>query len=191
MDQLADMGYIQAFANGNSKALESLFVKYQPRLVLFINGFIKNHEAARDICQNIFLKIWQEREQYRHITNFQAFLFTMARNAIYNYIDHELVKARYNEKQLLKPIVTDNVEEDLFAMQLQELIEQTIARMPAQRKKVFIMSRHEGLSNAEIADALVISKRTVENHLTTALADIRKAIKMLMPLGIIVLMAFL
>lgn len=190
MDKLADKYNIEELSNGNSKALESLFIKYQPRLVIFISGFIKNQEAARDICQNIFLKIWQEREQYRHILNFQAFLYTTARNAIYNYFDHELIKNRYTEKQLQQPTITNNTEENIFAQQLQELIDETLLQMPTQRRKVFVMSRYEGLSNADIAVQLNISKRTVENHITRALADIRGNIKTMITIGGIALTTF-
>lgn len=191
MKILVDKHDIEEFSKGNPKALENLFIKYQPRLIIFINGFIKNHEVARDISQNIFLKIWQERKQYRHVINFQAFLYTMARNAIYNHFDHELVKARYTEKQLLRPVITDNIEESVFAQQLQELIEETISKMPTQRRKIFVMSRYQGLSNTEIAEELSISKRTVENHLTTALADIRKSIKTAIAIGGTALITFL
>ena len=75
---------------------------------------------------------------------------------------------------LYTPTETDDTEERLFAQELQQLIELTVKNMPEQRRRVFEMSRKEGLSNEEIAQKLGISKRTVENHITTALAAIRK-----------------
>ena len=57
------------------------------------------------------------------------------------------------------------------------MIDVTVSQMPPQRKQIYIMSRVEGMSNTEIAEKLNINKRTVENHLTAALADIRKTIR--------------
>lgn len=65
----------------------------------------------------------------------------------------------------------------MFAEELLLLIQHTVEQMPAQRKRIYEMSRKEGKNNDEIAQLLAINKRTVENHLTQALADIRKMLK--------------
>ena len=174
MTDTEEKEYIQAFANGNNRAFELLFLYYQPRLVAFINGFIKDVEEARDISQDIFLKLWENRQKCGEILSFKAFLFKTAKFAIYNHFDHQLVADKYVELMLYTPTETDDTEERLFAQELQQLIELTIKNMPEQRRRVFEMSRKEGLSNEEIAQKLGISKRTVENHITTALAAIRK-----------------
>ena len=68
------------------------------------------------------------------------------------------------------------IEEELYAKELEFLISVAVEKMPPQRKQIYRMSRVDGLSNDEIAARMSISKRTVENHLTLALADIRKII---------------
>ena len=148
MTDTEEKEYIQAFANGNNRAFELLFLYYQPRLVAFINGFIKDVEEARDMSQDIFLRLWENRQRCGEILSFKAFLFKTAKFAIYNHFDHQLVNDKYVELMLYTPTETDDTEERL--------------------------SRKEGLSNEEIAQKLGISKRTVENHITTALAAIRK-----------------
>ena len=174
MTEAEESTYIQAFSRGNPRAFDMLFLYYQPRLVAFIDGFIKDREEARDMSQDIFLRLWENRDRCGEIHSMKAFLFKTAKFAIYNHYDHLLVNERFVESELLKPVEFDSAEERLFAQELRELIEQTVAQMPEQRRRVFEMSRKEGIPNEEIAERLGISKRTVENHLTTALAALRK-----------------
>uniref|UniRef100_A0AB33IXJ2 RNA polymerase sigma-70 factor n=1 Tax=Prevotella sp. GTC17254 TaxID=3236794 RepID=A0AB33IXJ2_9BACT len=171
--------HVKAFAQGDERAFDLLFLKYQPKLVAFIESFVKNHETARDISQDVFLKLWRERERCHQVKSFKSYLFHTAKFAIYDYLDHSLVEDKYLLHALRKPTLTDNVEEQIFANQLQELIDATLLQMTPQRRKIFIMSRKKNLSNSDIAEQLGINKRTVENHLSAALSEIRKVIKLM------------
>ncbi|GAB1415424.1 RNA polymerase sigma-70 factor [Paludibacter sp.] len=169
--------YVKALSEGDQKAFEVLFLHYHPKLVYFITGFIKNNEQARDMAQDIFLSIWNDKEKFSQVKSFKAYLFKMAKNVICNYYDHIVVDEKFVAEQLARPAEFENSEDIIIARQLQDMIDIAVSRMPPQRKQIYTMSRIDGLSNNEIAEKLNINKRTVENHLTAALADIRKAIK--------------
>ncbi len=171
---------IKNLSNGDTKAFELLYLRYQPKLLYFINGFIKNLDVSRDITHDIFLSLWNNRENLNQINSFNSYLFRMGKNAVCNYFDHSIVNEKFTVEQLSAPIKTENIEEDIFASELQALIDISVSKMPPQRKQIYRMSRVEGFSNSEIAEKLDISKRTVENHLTAALADLRKVIKILL-----------
>lgn len=177
MNNTSEEKYIEALSRGDSKAFELLFLYYQPKLIYFLNGFIKDEEVARDMAQDIFLSVWTHREKLSQVNSFKAYLFRMGKNAICNFYDHSLVSEKFEVEQLSRPIEVNSVEEGLFAKELQALIEITISQMPPQRKLIYKMSRLDGLSNDEIAKRLNLNKHTVENHLTSALADIRKIVK--------------
>lgn len=170
--------YVKALSKGDSKAFELLFLRYQPRLVAFYAGFVHDDEVARDMAQDLFFNLWTNRERLSAVRSFSSYLYQMARNALYNYYDHSLVCEKYDAEQLFRPLVVENTEELLFANELQALIDLKVEQMPPQRRLVFRMSRVEGLNNDEIASNLNISKRTVENHLTAALSDLRRMLKM-------------
>lgn len=174
--QLEDK-YLKELGNGSHKAFDTLFLQYHPKVIQFLNGFVKDEETACDMAQEIFFKIWTNRSTISKVGSFKNYLFRMARNMVYDYFDHSLVKERYSQKQQETYIpYTDIIEEELYAQELSLLIDIAIEKMPAQRKRIFRMSRQEGLSNEEIARELDINKRTVENHITQALSDIRKII---------------
>lgn len=169
--------YLEQLGQGNHQAFDALFMLYHPKVKNFLKGFIKDEEEARDMAQELFFKIWLNREQIAHLTSFNAYLFRMARNLVYDYYEHTLVKENYEEKQKNKANYSDLIEENLYAHELELLIDLTVSQMPEQRRRIFTLSRIEGYSNVEIAQQLEINKRTVENHLTQALADLRKAIR--------------
>jgi len=177
MINIRDKYYVKELSGGNKKSFELLFLHYQPQLVHFICGFIKDSELARDMAQDVFLSIWNNREKLSEIKSFKAYLFKMGKNAVCNFYDHSIVNDKFEAEQLSRQGDTDNIEEALFAKELERLIEIAVCQMPAQRKLIYTMSRIEGVSNGEIAERLHLNKRTVENHLTAALANVRKMVK--------------
>ena len=176
MNDTTEPDFVRALSKGNIKAFEMLFMRYQPKLLHFLHGFIKDMELARDMAQDIFLSIWNDKHKLSEVRSFQAYLFRIAKCAICNYYDHLIVSERFLAEQLHRPARAEHMEEMIFAQQLQRMIDETVDRMPPQRKTIYTMSRVEGISNADIAKKLHINKRTVENHLTSALADLRKVV---------------
>ena len=165
--------YVRQLSDGDKNAFEILFLKYQPKVITFLSGFLHDNELAHDMAQDIFFKVWQERSKLSNVKSFQSYIFSMAHNAMCNYFKHSLVIEKYDLEQMLRPIITNSQEERFFASELQDLINLKVEQMPQKRKDIFKMSRSEGLSNDEIAKRLNISKRTVENYLSAALKDIR------------------
>jgi RNA polymerase sigma-70 factor (ECF subfamily) len=141
----------------------------------FITGLIRSEDDAEDLAQDIFAKIWIERETLNTNLSFNAFLYTMARNAAFNYLKHKQIQTNY-ANEYIPPNETDTPEELMFAKEIELLIEMTLCRMPKKRSEIYRLSRNRGLSNDEIALRLNISKKTVENNLSLALNEIRRII---------------
>lgn len=166
--------YLRKLSLGDVKSFNALFLCYYPKVKNFLWGFIKDEEEARDMAQEIFCKLWVKRQSIALVDSFKSYLYRMARNMIYDNYAHKQVKDSYDIAQLSLPYYTDIIEEEFYAKELSLLIDMAVDKMPPQRRNVFIMSRKEGLSNDEIALKLNLNKRTVENHLSTALSELKK-----------------
>lgn len=129
------------------------------------------------MAQDIFMSLWENREKLSEVKSFSAYLFRMARCAVYNYYDHLNVESKYASEYLLNHIDDSfSEEEKIFARELNAAIDRVVDSLSAQRKRIYVMSRKEHLSNDEIAKSLGINKRTVENHLSAVLSALRKLI---------------
>lgn len=162
-------------AKGNESAFKKLFTCYYPKVRCFLGHFISNADDAMDLAQNIFVKIWLQRELLPSIKSFGAYLYTMSRNAAIDYGRTHKVKIPLTD--LTENNYNDNSYESesvFFAKETEIQMAHAISRMPEKRKLVFILSRMEGKSNGEIAKELGISKKTVENHINLALKELRK-----------------
>ena len=155
---------LQELASGNKQAFEWLFLSYQPKLVDFFKRLLGDEQTACDYAQDVFYDIWTQHRKFKQVNSFSAYLFQMARFKCYNHFDRQAVRQRF-WSEVVKAGAS--------------LIWETVNGMPEKRRKVFIMSRLQDIPNEQIARTLGISKRTVENHITAALSELRKVIKVL------------
>ena len=171
---------LRALSEGSRQAFEWLFLEWHPRLVEFLMRLLGPgcEETAYDYAQDVFFDIWVSREKFSTVKSFSAYLFQMARFKVYNHYDRTAVKARFKSEAVATGSeLTPSGESALYASETEALIRRTLDALPEKRRRVFLMSRFLGKSNDEIATELGIDKRTVENHITSVLATLRKVIK--------------
>lgn len=168
---------IEALRNGNHKAFEELFIAYFKRVKLFICGIIKSEADAEELAQDVFVKLWTNREAINIEKPIGAYLYTIAKNSTLNFLKHKVIEQSYIENfPSFDEVATP--EDHFFAREISLLIEMRVNEMPAQRRRIYILSREKGVSNSDIAEQLGISKKTVENQLSLALQDLRKVISL-------------
>jgi len=164
---------LEALRNGEHKAFEVIFTAYYNKVRYFINGLLKSEADAEELAQDIFVKLWINRESINLHKSFNAYIYAVARNAAFNFLKHKLVEASYLEDYTELNEVADS-EQLIFAKEIGLLVELTVGKMPVQRKTIYQLSRNQGLSNNEIACQLGIAKKTVENQLSLALQELRR-----------------
>lgn len=182
MDKDTEAKCLEALGKGEHDAFNLLFMTYHSLVKRFLFGFIKDEDEVMDLAQEIFVKVWTQRKYVAMAESFKAYLFRMSRNEIYNYYKLHAIHENHLEQYRQESVWIDDLQEErILADELGLLLDIAIEHMPPQRKLIFKMSRKEGLSNEEISMRLDINKRTVENHITQALADLRKVLKVILP----------
>ena len=123
---------------------------------------LQNSSEAEDITQDMFLKIWNSRKALREVDSLKSYLFSMAHNAVLNFIKRKGVRDRYRKATV--GVSTEQYEPS-FQMDTFELlksIDEALEDMSVLRKTIFRMNRYEHKTYQEIADALMISPKTVQ-----------------------------
>lgn len=167
---------LEELAQGNQGAFQKIFERYYAKILCFISGIIKSDDEAEDLCQEVFVKIWINRANFVDVRNLGVYLYVLSRNLTYNYLESKQTSQSRMEERPFDEEDSHSPLDDLVAKDMQLLIDMVVEGMPSQRKIIYKLSREEGLSNAEIAERLQISKKTVENHLTLALRELRNAL---------------
>lgn len=161
-------------SQGSIKTFEKLFLLYYPKVKAFINSILDDEETAEDLSQDTFIKLWTYKSSFSQVQNLNAYVYQTAKRTLYTYLDNKLNPPTIGIDNAREVPSVEEIEEIVYSHELESLINRAIDAMPPQRKQIFQMSRKEGLSNEEISKRLNISKRTVETHISTALATLRK-----------------
>lgn len=168
---------IEALQYGDHKAFEEVFLTCFDKVKYLLAGLLRSESDAEELAQDIFVKLWINRQSIDPSKAFSTYLYTIARNSALNYLKHKLVEENFkNSFNYFDEAAADSSDEILFAKEINLLVEMAICRMPVQRRKIYQMSREKGISNNEIAEELGISKKTVENQLSLALQEIKRVI---------------
>lgn len=176
MRNTSDIELISGLSQGNIGSYEILFERYYSKIKGFAKGLTKNECEAEDIVANVFMKLWFNKEKLASLSNLNGYLFSVTKNEV---IDHfRAQKYLTDYLQSLENDYTEETEpEELYdSNKIQEIVDLVVETMPEQRRKIFIMSRMENMTNGEIAEKLNISKRTVEKHISLALDQLRPAL---------------
>ena len=166
--------------SSDQRAYSELFEAMHVVLLRYAWRFTSDQEAARDIVQDAFLKLWQIRADIDPKRSLKALLYTMVRNLALNYkraAQHTSGVFPEHDLHDRAPTADQQLEASILGDRLRLYIDQ----MPQRRREAFMLSRFEGLSHGEIAQVMNLTPRTVNTHIVLALKDLRKRLSVLQP----------
>lgn len=165
----SDEKFIRLLSKGDEQAFSTLYKKYHSHLYYYSLKFLKSGELAEETVHDVFLKIWENRENLRSDLNFRSYLFTICKNQIVNML-LRATKEREIKAKIAHHLDTshNDLEETVVYTDYMNLAYEAIHHLPPQRQLVFKLCREEGKSYAEIAETLNISTGTVRDHIVKA-----------------------
>lgn len=177
LDDNNDRQLVSRLKIGDKKAFEEIFRKYREKIYYFAIRYYNSAEDAENVVQDVFIKLWDEREGVKEELSLNNYIYTIAKNHLFNIQRKKINEKAYRSYIVDHLVEVSNLENELIYADLKAKIDEIIEELPTQRKKVFILSNFEGLSNKELASQLNLSVRTIEVHKSLALQTIRKALK--------------
>lgn len=192
MRSVNEHSLLQMASAGNEEAFTVLYERYQSRIYLFIKRYLKSSQLSDDICQNVFLKVWERREELHEINTFNAYAFTVAKHLSLDFLKRAAIEqTAMNLILQAYPIYNNTVEDNQQYKEYLNFIDHTLLKLPAQSQKVFKLCRQQYKSYDEAAEILGISRHAIKKHMVRSMKVLRDAAESELGVSLSVIIAFL
>lgn len=175
MDRKDELKYL--IAKSDKSAFAVVFREYYSKVFSFVMSIVKDESQAKDLAQEVFIKLWEKRRNLETVQSLDDYLFIMTRNMCFDYLRKAYRRKKISldalDSVLFAHITTDPQKSQDAKSDLEQ-VRKVVFTMPQKRRDIYLMSRFDGYSNEDIAEIMGISKKTVENQLYLAAGKIKK-----------------
>jgi len=170
-----EVSLLNQLKDGNSGAYMQLYDHYHQKLYVYILRFVKIPAIAEDILQDVFLKIWEVRQQINPGMSFNGYLYRISRNMVFKLMK----KIAADDELRLKVMhqLNNSVEEAHLKLQWKQydkMLNDAVNLLPPKRQQVFKLCREQGMKYDEVAEKLGISRNTVKEHMISAMKSVKE-----------------
>jgi RNA polymerase sigma-70 factor (ECF subfamily) len=181
---------VKQLKGGDQSSFQELYAAYAPKLFAFSRKYLSSREDAEEIVQEVFIRIWEKKENIDAAQSFSSYVIQAAKHRIFNGFRKKVNEQAYLDFLIYSDKSSKNFTQlDVEYRDVKNKAEEAIACMPPKRQEIFRLSRETGLKNKEIAEKLQISIKTVENQMGQALKFLRNELKDYQSLILIFLLA--
>lgn len=170
-----DQALLVRIAEGNEEAFKQLFVSYSHLLHPFITKLVKDEQVSEEMIQQVFLKIWLNRDKLQDIDHPKAYIFRMAANECFAFLRRNVMIRKHldqiEQKETDEPV--SNTDSQIAFSEIKKLVNEAFERLPPQQQRIFYLSRQQHLTIPDIAAKLNLSPVTVKNSLVKSLKTMR------------------
>ena len=158
---------------GDISVMEVIYFRYAPQIKAFVSAILKDPADTEDLVQDIFLKIWDDRETICHVQSFRAYLFTMTRNIVFNHLKKKKVHDRFVD-YTKNSSSSYNPEQRIITKDLLEHIDNEMKKLTDRQRTIYELNRNDDFTYSEIAEKLGLSPKTIQYHIGTVLSRFKK-----------------
>ena len=174
-------------AQGNEKAFQLLFSRYRDAVYGYALHITHTVTQAEDITQDVFLKLWLQREKLLEIENTEAWIMTITRNCCFNALKKTAREKCVELKPGLQQALLVSMDKQIDERDLLAQLHKASTQLTPKEQIVYRLNKEQGLRKEEIAEALNISNNTVKVHLANALRKIRLYVERYSAAGILLI----
>ena len=178
VDRLTEKELLQHVADGDEQAFNVLFNRYWDRLYNYLLKITKSHELAQEIASDVFLKLWTGRKILPAINHIDGFLYKVAYNKTMDFFRSAAKNIRFQEliSRQIEHTPPSGADYPILDKEATLILKEIIQELTPQRRLIFTLSRIEGLSHEEIAKRLNLSRQTVKNTMSDAIASVKRTL---------------
>ncbi|UYQ91706.1 RNA polymerase sigma-70 factor [Chitinophaga horti] len=168
---------IQIARYGDEQAFSALFRLLYDRLLRFCVQYTSSHEAGEEIVSDVFVKVWNRREELMNVDNLEVYLFVAVKNHSLNYLEqYSSLRITPIDSGLAQLSASADPEKDMEWKEMQVKLDGEINRLPEQCRRIFKLIKEDGFKYKDVAAILNISPRTVETQLFRAIRRLNEAV---------------
>jgi RNA polymerase sigma-70 factor (family 1) len=170
---------LDKIAVGDEIAFRQVYCAFYKRLFQFALAIVKTREAAEEIVEDVFVRIWQQRASIPSIQNLRVYLYTATKNASLNYLSkkaRESITEPFDHIHIELDASGISPEEILITAEMYRKLQEAVEALPPRCKMIFKLVREDGLRYKEIAGILNISVNTIDVHMAIAVKRIAAAL---------------
>lgn len=177
---------IDGLKKGDRLIFEEVYREYYIPLCYYCLRYVENFSDSEGMVQELFLKLWDKHEELEINSSLNAYLYRAVQNYALNYLNKIKTKEKHKERYFAVQGQQQygNFDSGLIKLEEKELrmiLKHAILKLPEKRRRIFELSRFDGLKFEKIAEKLSISVKTVETQMTKALKYLRVVLKDYMP----------
>jgi len=179
-DEWTEEGIVRGLRNDDPRALDVLVWRWYRPLLAFVLGYVESVEAAEDVLQELFIRVWKRRAALDPTTSLRSYLYAAARNVALNARERQLVRRRHEADSALAagpPVDRHDVMAQVERDELGHAVRAAVASLSERGREVYLLSFQHGLSYREIAATLGISVPTVQTHIARAIATLGRKLR--------------
>jgi RNA polymerase sigma-70 factor, ECF subfamily len=177
-----DLAWVSRIARGDVGAFEAMFNAYAAPLAAFAISLSHSQEVAEEVVHDVFFAVWNSRAHLDVRHSFRRYAFQAVRNRVTSHLRQSRTERRLRlvgscaDAALLERRAPGRADDRVEEQELRILLARVVADLPVRNREVFLLIRQQHLGYGEAAQALGITVKAVEAHMSRAFAALRAAI---------------
>lgn len=179
-DHASQWPLLGKIAAGDQLAFRELYHRYNKRLHYFAFALVKTREAAEEVVEDVFIRLWNQRTDITQVNNLRIYLYTATKNTALNYLSRkakEKIVEPFDDIDISLHETGISPEQIMITAETYQKIRQAVEALPPRCKMIFKLIREDGLRYKEVAEILNISVNTIDAQMAIAVQRITDAVR--------------